>query len=69
VFGCARILIPSTIYNYGQDAFPVLREDSPQTATTHKGKIRIAVLPISLILEFSRYADFPVATDPHVPNL
>jgi nucleoside-diphosphate-sugar epimerase len=39
----ARILLPGTIYNYGQDALPVLREDSPQTATTHKGKIRIAL--------------------------
>lgn len=39
----ARILLPGTIYNYGLDAFPVLREDSPQRATTHKGKIRIAL--------------------------
>ncbi len=39
----ARILLPGTIYNYGPDAFPVLREDSPQHATTHKGKIRIAL--------------------------
>jgi nucleoside-diphosphate-sugar epimerase len=39
----ARILLPGTIYNYGHDAFPVLREDSPQRATTHKGKIRIAL--------------------------
>jgi nucleoside-diphosphate-sugar epimerase len=43
----ARILLPGTIYNYGPDAFlvanPVLREDSPQLATTHKGKIRIAL--------------------------
>ena len=39
----ARILLPGTIYNYGPDAFPVLREDSPQTATTHKGMIRIAL--------------------------
>jgi len=39
----ARILLPGTIYNYGQDAFPVLRENSPQHATTHKGKIRIAL--------------------------
>jgi nucleoside-diphosphate-sugar epimerase len=38
-----RILLPGTIYNYGPDAFPVLREESPQTATTHKGKIRIAL--------------------------
>jgi nucleoside-diphosphate-sugar epimerase len=37
----ARILLPGTIYNYGPDAFPVLREDSPQNATTHKGRIRI----------------------------
>ena len=39
----ARILLPGTIYNYGADAFPVLREDSPQRATTKKGKIRIAL--------------------------
>lgn len=39
----ARILLPGTIYNYGPDAFPVLREDSPQNANTHKGKIRIAL--------------------------
>jgi nucleoside-diphosphate-sugar epimerase len=39
----ARILLPGTIYNYGPDAFPVLREDSPQRATTHKGRIRIAL--------------------------
>ena len=39
----ARILLPGTIYNYGSDAFPVLREDSRQRATTHKGKIRIAL--------------------------
>src|SRR5215467_13786674 len=37
----ARILLPGTIYNYGADAFPVLREDSPQNAPTHKGRIRI----------------------------
>jgi nucleoside-diphosphate-sugar epimerase len=39
----ARILLPGTVYNYGPEAFPVLREDSPQTAITHKGKIRIAL--------------------------
>src|SRR6516225_9754459 len=39
----ARILLPGTIYNYGPDAFPVLREDSPQRAATHKGMIRIAL--------------------------
>jgi nucleoside-diphosphate-sugar epimerase len=39
----ARILLPGTIYNYGPDAFPLLREDSPQSALTRKGKIRIAL--------------------------
>src|SRR5215471_7185707 len=37
----ARILLPGTIYNYGPDAFPVLREESPQNATTRKGKVRV----------------------------
>jgi nucleoside-diphosphate-sugar epimerase len=37
----ARVLLPGTIYNYGPDAFPVLREESPQNAATHKGRIRI----------------------------
>jgi len=37
----ARILLPGTIYNYGPDAFPILREESPQNAVTHKGRIRI----------------------------
>jgi len=41
--GRARILLPGTIYNYDPDAFPVLREESPQSATTHKGRIRIAL--------------------------
>lgn len=39
----ARVLLPGTIYNYGPDAFPLLREDSPQNAMTHKGTIRIAM--------------------------
>jgi nucleoside-diphosphate-sugar epimerase len=33
----ARIVLPGTIYNYGPDAFPDLREDSPQHAPTEKG--------------------------------
>jgi nucleoside-diphosphate-sugar epimerase len=37
----ARIVLPGTIYNFGADAFPVLREDSPQHPTTRKGKIRV----------------------------
>src|SRR5215467_13125488 len=39
----ARVLLPGTIYNFGPDAFPVLREDSPQNSTTHKGRIRISL--------------------------
>jgi nucleoside-diphosphate-sugar epimerase len=37
----ARIVLPGTIYNYGPDAFPVLREDSAQNPTTRKGAIRV----------------------------
>jgi nucleoside-diphosphate-sugar epimerase len=36
----ARILLPGTAYNYGPDAFPVLREDAPQNPRTRKGAIR-----------------------------
>ncbi len=39
----ARILLPGTIYNFGPDAFPALREDSPQNPLTRKGKIRVAL--------------------------
>jgi len=37
----ARIVFPGTVYNYGPDAFPLLREDSPQHPRTRKGKIRV----------------------------
>lgn len=37
----ARILLPGNIYNYGPDAFPLLKTDSPQAPTTRKGKIRV----------------------------
>jgi len=37
----ARIVLPGTIYNYGSDAFPTLREDSPQNPKTEKGRIRV----------------------------
>jgi nucleoside-diphosphate-sugar epimerase len=37
----ARVVLPGTIYNYGPDAFPVLREDSPQNPLTRKGAIRV----------------------------
>jgi nucleoside-diphosphate-sugar epimerase len=36
----ARILLPGTVYNYGPETFPVLREDSPQQPLTRKGKLR-----------------------------
>lgn len=36
----ARVVLPGTIYNYGPDAFPLLREDSPQHPPTRKGEIR-----------------------------
>lgn len=37
----ARIVLPGTVYNYGDDAFPLLREDSPQHPRTRKGEIRV----------------------------
>ena len=37
----ARIVLPGTIYNYGSDAFPLLRETSPQNPRTRKGAIRV----------------------------
>lgn len=37
----ARIVLPGTIYNYGPDALPDLRENSPQRPVTRKGAIRV----------------------------
>ena len=37
----ARILFPGTVYNFGPDAWPFLREDSPQHPKTRKGAIRV----------------------------
>ena len=37
----ATIVLPGTVYNFGPDAFPVLREDSPQHPLTRKGAIRV----------------------------
>ena len=37
----ARLVLPGTVYNYGDDAFPVLTEDSPQNPPTEKGRIRV----------------------------
>lgn len=37
----AAIVLPGTVYNFGPDAFPALREDSPQHPLTKKGAIRV----------------------------
>jgi nucleoside-diphosphate-sugar epimerase len=37
----ARIVLPGTVYNFGPDAFPLLKEDSPQNPLTRKGGIRV----------------------------
>lgn len=37
----ATIVLPGTVYNFGPDAFPLLREDSPQQPLTRKGRIRV----------------------------
>jgi len=37
----ATVVLPGTVYNYGPDAFPLLREDSPQQPLTRKGAIRV----------------------------
>ena len=37
----ATIVFPGTVYNYGPDAFPVVREDSAQRPLTRKGVIRV----------------------------
>lgn len=37
----ATIVLPGTVYNFGPDALPVLRENSPQHPQTRKGAIRV----------------------------
>lgn len=37
----ATVVLPGTVYNYGPDAFPVLREDAPQRPHTRKGAVRV----------------------------
>lgn len=37
----ARIVLPGTVYNYGPDAFPLLRENASQNPRTRKGAIRV----------------------------
>lgn len=36
----ARIVLPGTVYNFGPETFPVLRENAVQQPLTRKGKIR-----------------------------
>lgn len=37
----ATLVLPGTVYNYGPNEFPLLREDAPQRPTTRKGAIRV----------------------------
>jgi len=37
----ARILLPGTIYNYGEHTAPLLAEDTPQLPSSRKGAIRV----------------------------
>lgn len=37
----ARILLPGTVYNYGEDAFPFVDVDAGQHPATRKGAIRV----------------------------
>lgn len=41
IANAATIVLPGTVYNYGPDAFPLLREDAPQRPVTRKGAIRV----------------------------
>jgi nucleoside-diphosphate-sugar epimerase len=37
----ARVLLPATIYNFGANAAPLIKENSPQIPTTRKGQVRV----------------------------
>lgn len=37
----ATVVLPGTVYNYGPDSFPLIKEDSPQHPKTRKGAIRV----------------------------
>ncbi len=39
----ARLLVPGNIYNFGHDAFPVIREGAVQRPVSTKGCIRVAM--------------------------
>lgn len=38
----ATLMLPASVYNYGENLPAQLREDTPQSATTVKGRLRIA---------------------------
>ncbi|MDB5874225.1 MAG: NAD-dependent epimerase/dehydratase [Ramlibacter sp.] len=38
----ATLMLPASVYNFGEGMPPVLREDTPQDATTFKGRMRVA---------------------------
>jgi nucleoside-diphosphate-sugar epimerase len=37
----ARLIFPGNVYNYGADALPLVREDSPQHPSSRKGAVRV----------------------------
>ncbi len=37
----ARLIFPGNVYNFGPDAWPVIRENSPQHPLTRKGAVRV----------------------------
>jgi len=37
----ALLVLPGTVYNFGPDAFPSIREGAPQRPTTRKGAVRV----------------------------
>lgn len=39
----ARIALPGNIYNFGPDAFPLLREGAPQNPISRKGAVRVEI--------------------------
>ena len=41
--GGARVVLPGTVYNYDPAITPVIDADTPQTATSRKGRIRVAL--------------------------
>lgn len=39
----ARILLPGSVYNYGPDVYPLIREEAAQHPPSRKGEIRVEV--------------------------